>query len=218
MNRLYLVIILTIIFLLAILFTTITLRLRYWKQGENDQFTFDLSIWRGLIHYRMAIPVIKVQQPAGEQKKKLQPGFWKHLWPRPAYKIRTEEVKRRGHRLLFNILYLATSETRRYYPTILYLINRVKLRRFNWSTEIGLIEPALTGMLAGTAWGLKGFVSSYFYRLFAPGRVKPVLNVRPNFKTACFNTNLDCIFAVRFGYIIFTSLKALVVTLKQKGG
>ncbi|MEG3070558.1 MAG: hypothetical protein RQM92_06715 [Candidatus Syntrophopropionicum ammoniitolerans] len=57
---------------------------------------------------------------------------------RPAYKIRTEQVKRKGDRLLFNILYLATSETRRYYPTILYLINRVKMRRFNWSTEIGL--------------------------------------------------------------------------------
>jgi len=203
------------------------MRLRYRKQGRNDHFALDLTLWRGFIHYKLEIPVMKTQALDKQQKKK-QPGLRPLLWPQPAYKIQTE-IRGKGDRLiakekkrfqltgvanLFNILYWAILKIKKYYPVVRYLLKHIKLRRFCWCTEIGMAEPSQTGILTGTAWGLKGFVFSYVYRMFTAGEANPVINVKPNFKTACFNTSLDCIFEVRFGYIIFTRLNALAIRLK----
>ena len=227
MGRAYLLVIIATIFLLVIFLTNITMRLRYRKQGRNDHFALDLTLWRGFIHYKLEIPVMKTQALDKQQKKK-QPGLRPLLWPQPAYKIQTE-IRGKGDRLiakekkrfqltgvanLFNILYWAILKIKKYYPVVRYLLKHIKLRRFCWCTEIGMAEPSQTGILTGTAWGLKGFVFSYVYRMFTAGEANPVINVKPNFKTACFNTTLDCIFEVRFGYIIFTSLKALAIRLK----
>lgn len=226
MGRAYLLVILAVIFLLVIFLTKITLRLSYRKQGRDDYFALAFTVWRGIIHYKLEIPAIKMHAHEKSQEKK-RPGLKPFFLPRPAYKIRTE-VEGKGGRLiaeekmkgripgparLFNILSSAFIKIMKYYPVILYLFSRVKLRRFHWWTEIGAEEPSQTGILAGTAWGLKGFVLSLVYRMFA-GETSPAINVSPNFKKACFNTNLDCIFEVRIGYIIFTSFKALAVRLK----
>ncbi len=227
MGRAYLLVIIATIFLLVIFLTNITMRLRYRKQGRNDHFALDLTLWRGFIHYKLEIPVMKTQALDKQQKKK-QPGLRPLLWPQPAYKIQTE-IRGKGDRLiakekkrfqltgvanLFNILYWAILKIKKYYPVVRYLLKHIKLRRFCWCTEIGMAEPSQTGILTGTAWGLKGFVFSYVYRMFTAGEANPVINVKPNFKTACFNTSLDCIFEVRFGYIIFTRLNALAIRLK----
>ncbi|MFX4260923.1 DUF2953 domain-containing protein [Pelotomaculum propionicicum] len=227
MGRAFLPVILASIFLLVIFLTKITLRLSYRKQGKDDHFAFGFSLWRGLIHYKLEIPVIKMQDYDKEPKKERQ---WLKplLWPRPAFKIKAEiegksgrllseekkKVRIPGPAKLLNILYNAILKVKKYYPVILYLIRHIKVRRFHWRTEIGVGEPSQTGILAGTAWGLKGFVLSWVYHMLAAGVSNPVINVTPNFKKACFNTNLDCIFEIRIGYIIFTSFKALVIRLK----
>lgn len=215
MGRAYLLVIIATIFLLVIFLTNITMRLRYRKQGRNDHFALDLTLWRGFIHYKLEIPVMKTQALDKQQKKK-QTGQRPLLWPQPAYKIQTEKKRFRitGVANLFNVLCWAIIKIKKYYPAVRYLLKHIRLRRFCWCTEIGMAEPSQTGIITGAAWGLKGFVFSYLYRMFTAGEANPVINVKPNFKTACFNTTLDCIFEVRFGYIIFTSLKALAIRLK----
>lgn len=225
-GRVFLPVILASVFLLVIFLTKITLRLSYRKQGRDDHFALGFSLWRGLIHYKLEVPVIKMQAYDKEPKKERQ-GLKPLLWPRPAYKIKAE-IEGKGGRLLsqekkkfripkpaklLEILYNAILMIKKYYPVILYLFRHMKVRRFQWRTEIGAGEPSQTGILAGAAWGLKGFVLSWVYRVFA-GESSPVVSVTTNFKKACFNTNLDCIFEIRIGYIIFTGFKALVVRLK----
>jgi hypothetical protein len=227
MIRVYLLVILAAILLLVIFLTKITLRLSYRKQGRDDHFVLGFSLWHGLIHYKLEIPVIKMQAYE-ENKVDKRPGLKPFFWPRPAYKIKTEvegkggktiaEEKMKGRipgpARLYNILSSAISRIKKYYPVLLYLFSHIKLRSFHWWTEIGTEEPPQTGILTGMAWGLKGFVLSYVYHMFAASGTKPVINVTPNFKKACFNTNLDCIFEVKIGYIIFTSFKALAIRLK----
>ncbi len=204
MNRAYLAIIFVVIFLLVFFLSKITMHLCYRTQGKDDHFALDLSLWRGLIHYKLEIPVVKMQSSS---KSPL-------LWPQPAYKIQTEiEEKGDGH--LFGTLYRAALQTKKYYPMFLRLLNHIELKRFNWTTEIGAAGPAQTGIFAGAIWGLKFFIFSYICRMCAAGKENPIINVKPNFKTACFNSRLDCIFKVRIGYIIFTSLMALLIRLKE---
>lgn len=226
-GRAFLLVIFAAIFLLVIFLTKLTLRLSYRKQGDDDYFALGLTLWRGLIHYKLEVPVIKME-PHDRPREKKRPGWKPFFWPRPAYKLQTEIEGKGGRTIaedkkkvripaparLFNILTKAVFNIKKYYPVILYLFSHVKLRRFHWRTEIGVGEPSQTGILTGTAWGLKGIMLSFIYHVFSAGGTNPVINVSPNFKKACFNTNLDCIFEVRIGYIIFTSFKALVIRLK----
>ncbi|MDD4766035.1 MAG: DUF2953 domain-containing protein [Desulfotomaculaceae bacterium] len=227
MGRAYLLVIIAIIFLLVIFLAKITMRLSYRKQGKDYHFALDFTLWRGFIHYKLERPIIK-KQPYDKEADRKRPLLRPLQWLRPAFKIKTEIDGKDGRPLsaekkkahipalarLFKILHNAIIGIKKYYPAILYLFRHIKLRRFHWQTEIGAAEPSQTGILTGTVWGLKGFVFSYIYRVFTAGEANPVINVTPNFKKACFNTSLDCIFEVRIGHIIFTSLKALAIRLK----
>lgn len=228
MGRAYLLVILAVIFLLILSLTKITLRLRYRKLGKDDHFALEFSLWRGLIHYKLEIPFIKVQAVAEEKiRRKISPASLLRPVLRPAFKIRAElegkggrpiaEEKKKvfvpGPARLFNSFFNALRKFKKYYPVVLFMFERVKLSRFHWQTEIGTGEPSQTGILVGTAWGLKGFLLSLIYRLFAPG-VRPVINIAPSYEKVCFNTFLDCIFEVRIGHIILTGFKMLIVRFK----
>jgi hypothetical protein len=97
-GRVFLPFILASVFLLVIFLTKITLRLSYRKQGRDDHFALGFSLWRGLIRYKLEVPVIKMQAYDQEPKKERQ-GLKPLLWPRPAYKIKAE-IEGKGGRLL----------------------------------------------------------------------------------------------------------------------
>ncbi|MDD4334435.1 MAG: DUF2953 domain-containing protein [Desulfotomaculaceae bacterium] len=227
MGRAYLLVILAIIFLLVIFLAKMTMRLSYRKQGRDDRFALGFTLWHGLIHYKLEIPIIKMQ-PYDKEANRRRPFLRPLRWLRPAFKIKAEIEGKEGRPLstekkkvripaparVLDILHSAIIKIKRYHPVIVYLFRHIKLSRFHWQTEIGAEDPSQTGILTGTAWGIKGFVLSFAYQMFAVHEANPVINVTPNFKKACFNTSLDCIFEVRIGYIIFTSLKALAIRLK----
>lgn len=228
MGRVYLLVVVAAVLLLILVLSKITLRLRYRRQGKDDHFALDFSLWRGMIHYKLEIPFIEMQA-VDEKKTRRNTGLLSLLRPalRPAFKIMAElegksgrpvakkkkKVSAPGMGRLVNLFLNAIGKLKKYYPVILFMLKRVKLNRFHWRTEIGTGEPSQTGILVGTAWGLKGFTLSLIYRLFAPG-VRPVIHIAPSYEKACFNTFLDCIFEVRIGHIILTGFKALLVRLK----
>jgi len=227
-GRLYLLVILTAIFLLILSLSKITLRLRYRRLGKDDHFALEFSLWRGIIHYKLEIPLIKLQAVEKEKtRRKISLGSLLRPVLRPAFKIRAElegkdgrpvvEEKKKvpipGPARLIELLLNAVRKFKKYYPVVLFMFERVKLSRFHWQTEIGTGEPSQTGILVGTAWGLKGFLLSLICRLFTPG-VRPVINIAPSYEKVCFNTFLDCIFEVRIGHIILTGFKMLIVRLK----
>ncbi|MCL6560870.1 MAG: DUF2953 domain-containing protein, partial [Firmicutes bacterium] len=157
----------------------------------------------------------------------LKPRVKSHFWPvpRPVFKIKTE-VEGKGGRPVagkktdldpVQLLGMAAKTMRlmkKYYPALVSLMARIHLRRFLWKTEMGSGDPALTGFLVGTAWGVKTFLLTLFYRMIHPGAARPSLGVAPNFEKTCFNTTLDCIFEVRIGHIIVTGFKAIILWFK----
>ncbi len=232
MSRAFLAIILVTVLLLVLSLTKITLRLRYQRKEKDDELALEFSLWRGILFYKLEIPVaeVKVEKPRSkpkpERRRSVKPLFWPVL--RPAFKIRAEveqkdggpvaekekEIPVHGPAKYVKILFNNIFQVRKYYPAFVYLTGRTQLRRFQWRTEIGTGEPCLTGIINGIAWGLKGFVLTFISRLFSPGGAKPFVAVAPDFQRVCFNTFLDCIFEVRIGYIILTGFKALAIKFK----
>jgi len=231
-SRVYLVIIVVIVFLLILSLTSLNLRLRCRRQGKDDQFALEFSIWRGLFFYRLEIPVVELktkrEKPNPEPQPRHRPSFWPV--PRPVLKIRSEvegkggrpftEDQRRipvpGPVKLVLDLYSTVRFVKRYKLAILFLLRRVHLRRLYWETELGTGDPSQTGFLTGVAWGVKGFLLTVAYRLLSPGGARPKVVVTPSFEKACFNTVLDCLLGVRIGYVILAGFKALIIKLKVK--
>lgn len=228
MSRFYLVIMLVAMLLLILSLTTVRLRLKYQRRGKDDEFALEFSLWRGIVFYRLEIPVVEMKEVKPEST--LRPRF-KHLqWlvPRPAFKIKTEIEGKRGEPIvdekkkicipgpakLIEMVSDTINKVKKYKPAMIYLLRRVHLRRLHWKTNMGAGDPSHTGFLIGLVWGVKGLLLTFVYRLLSPGGVRPVVVVTPNFENACFNTMLDCIFEVRIGYIIVTGFKALFLRFK----
>lgn len=217
---------LAVIFLLFLSLTRLSLRVLYRRRGKNDEFSLEFSVWRGLLSYKLEIPVVEMEKT--KPGKVPKPLLWRI--PRPAFKVNVEVEGKSGHTIteekkkicfpgpvgfmktLTNTIRLA----KRYGPVVYYLLRRIHLRRLHWRTEIGIGDPSHTGFLTGMAWGVKGSLLTVLYRFFSPGGAKPFFKVVPNFKNSCFNTVLDCILEVRIGYIILTGFKALFIKLKKR--
>lgn len=224
MSGVNLVIILLMVLLLILFLTRLRVRLSYRRRGKDDEFAFELSLWRGLVFYTFEVPVIEMKKKKARPKTKpgLRWGDW--LLPRPAFKIKaevegkagrpvaedTKDVRVPGPDRLLRLLSNAIRLFKTHRPAILYLLGRVYLRSFQWRTEVGTGDPAQTGFLAGVAWSLKGVLLSIICRLSHRGGTRPVVQVAPVFEKACFNTTLECVFDVRIGHLFLSAFKILL--------
>jgi hypothetical protein len=209
-----LIAILSLIFLLILLLLTrIRVQVHYLREGKDDELALHFSILRGLIRFRLELPVIK---------------FLAGRFLRPAVKIKAELTGGKDRLLAekkevmplppLRQLLLLFREVRWYRPAAIYLFSRVLIRRFYWRSVIGLVNPAQTAVAFGLLWGLKGFFLSAAYPHFAPGRPKPEIIIIPSFQKPVINTTLDCIFEVRASHILVTGFFIFRLRLKKSRG
>jgi len=185
-GKVFLVFLMFLILLLLFLsLTVVRVQVSYARRGKDDQFTVGFSTWRGLVHYSFELPRIKVKK-----EKAISPPKWLGTASRFFKPLRINSA------------------------IIFYLLEKVRLRRLTWRTEIGTGDPAQTGLLAGVIWGLKGLILAACSRLLAPGGAGPVVEIRPSFDRACFNMAFNCVLDVRLGHIFITGLKYLKIKRK----
>jgi hypothetical protein len=218
-------IILVGIILLLLSLTSLKMRLQYRRQGSDDRFSMELSLWRGLIFYKLEVPLVKTSLKADlpSRRKSL---LVRAL--RPSYKIEAKVTGKNNQVPLKKIeerevlglkrMLLMIKKSRwflaNYMPAIRYFLGRLHLRRLKWVTEFGLEEPHITGFLVGLAGGIKGALISKFYRIIHPGGVRPVVVISPKFDEACFTTRIDCEFDVKIGYVFWAGLKFIFLRFK----
>jgi|GEM_PF-3692577 len=97
------------------------------------------------------------------------------------------------------------------------IIKRVDIRNLNISIDIGTGNAAASCLLAGGLWsagsGMLGFVSGYFKNFPEP----PLVFVQPDFFAKRFFCHFECIFAIRFGDIIFAICYMIWFIISRKG-
>jgi hypothetical protein len=201
------------------------MRLQYRRQGSNDYLFLRLSLWHGLISYKLEVPVVKTGIRRGKK-----PWNWS-LWPRslrPAFKIEAKvtgknnpnpvtEIKEEEVLSLQRILSIIKKQIRflqKYMPVLRYLLGRVNLRRFQWMTEFGMEEPHITGFLVGLAGGIKGMLLSKLYRVLHSGAARPTVVITPKFDKSCFATQIDCEFDVKIGHVFLAGIRIFFKRVK----
>jgi len=91
----------------------------------------------------------------------------------------------------------------------------LKCRKFYWKTELGLSDPALTGIASGIIWGIKGTLTGLINNYITLIK-KPELAVYPDFYHQRLSTSFEGIFSTVSGNIILTVIK--IVMYKIRGG
>lgn len=209
--------ILTAVLLLLGLFWFLPLhfRLFYRRHGTNDHFVIDTTALGKLIRYRLKIPVSELtrsgkgfpwveteiesrggdkETDAGHEQEK----SW--LWL--SYTLQNHaDVKEKINRLL--VLVDDYSDFMR------WITNRIRFENFYWVTRIGLDDAAATAIAAGGCWAAKSCIAAALWRRHCCPRVRPFIQVIPEYNQEVFHTDFECIFSVRLGHIIGAGIRLL---------
>ncbi|MCL6634958.1 MAG: DUF2953 domain-containing protein [Peptococcaceae bacterium] len=207
-------VIMLILFLFLLFLPLLTLRLdfRYARAGQNDEFTVRICLFGGKLCCRVKLPFVKVERKGSRLSMKIRA----RLETMRARGLSGEkaEIRLPGPWRMAEMAARSIYVVKKYLPVFHYLLRRIRLLKFCWSTELGTGDPFSTGLAAGAAWSFKGALASFVCRFFSAGAARPEVAVRPNFFQPCFNTAIECIFEVRIGHIIITGIKALFIKIK----
>lgn len=209
-----------ILFLILFLVGMITItqkaqiEFKYWREGKEDSLTVILRGPFGLALYRAEMSLVDAMLtksgPAFRfsltRKDKLQ-GTDKQvsspLSVKDLYKLK---------RLLEKFLPL----TRVYRPLLECMARQTRLDKLVWKTQFGTSDAALTGICAGLAWSLEGWLMAFLQNrdgwLIKPENIEFV----PVFDRTCFCTSFHCILSIRIAHVITAQLRWLKLKLRQR--
>ena len=179
---------------------------RYRRIEEEDDIEIDFRALHGLWHVQYKIPTIQLEWEKGPKVEIEEVAIAKG-GKRKATKITRIRYIRRGWllRLWLNI------------PRLLRYVKRIKqqfyrgihCKSINWRIEIGYKEAANTAIAAGTFWTMLSYALARLYQQVTVEVRSPSLVVVPQFKKIGFLCDLQCIFHLRIGHIIFVGFNVL---------
>jgi hypothetical protein len=233
------ILLISLVFLTLILFLPFRFSFHYVKEGDDEDTIMTVWVFRGL-EYKIRIPILKIGKGTDLnelklwredelsdtliKKEKLHINFIDIF---RTYKYSTWFLERYQSLAIMLFLFL---HGRWPDPAILQRSGRLFLKliigaikmgvrqceRFQWRSEIGLGDAALTGLGLGIVWNVKTFILAKINDNVEFIGLPPSIEVHPYFAGEHFNTSVYCIFKVRIGHIILIGLTNLIKGLFNK--
>ena len=191
-------IIFIIIFMLV---TKIHVTIIFFNENQNDHLQVGMKAWYGLISYTYRVPVIKGNDESFGVTMKEETGLENKKKDERKKEVTPSTVMERI-RTFQTIIHHVTD----FYPIVKRFLSHIHVKKFEWKSEVGTGDAAVTGMLAGMVWTIKGCaiaIMSQYIKL----KEKPIINVKPSFQKTVSATRLECIFSIRVGYAIGAGFK-----------
>jgi len=188
-----------------IIVTKIKVMINYFHAKDNDSLKIEFKALFGLIKYKIDVPVIKIDDDSAAivAKGKLKSG-------------EEEKTKKQGERKFtpddliksFKDFKMLLEHVISLHKIIRRFLKKVRITELEWNTLLGAGDAALTGMLTGAAWTVKGsiigLISSYFKL-----QVMPQMMVQPHFQVAVAQTSFKCMLQFRIGHAMVAGIKLL---------
>lgn len=207
---------LLVVIFIGMLFVRIRFEVGYRREGRDDHLRVEMTSLKGLVRYRTEVPVIDIDRYFLEPVLKMEADI---------ESVVSHPVEDKGMIVRLPVavilrklpIYIkqGLAYLDRYRTALRKLLRSIRFHHLTWSAEIGLGDPAWTGIVTGLLWGINGVV----YRVFVSnaGEIKkpPVVSVRPCFNDTCLRLDFHCIFDMRIGHIIIAGLKFARYRLKQ---
>jgi len=199
--------ILFLLFLITIMFLRIRFDVRYKRKGEDDLFELQMTMLRGLVKFKTKIPMVEIEsrliKPMVKVKAEAEAGIPHPVTGKGAIiKIPLLRIfKDFPHYLKKGLQYF-----NRYKTVIKKVMRSIRFHYFSWTTQIGLGDPADTGIATGVVWALKGLFFPIINSSLGSMKTPPKLLVQPCFDSRCLWLDFRCIFDIRIGHIIIAGL------------
>lgn len=192
--------ILILIGIVLLLRMKIHVALEYLHADDNDKLTLKITALFGLIRIKKTIPAIKVNKEDGtvDIKQKTESKMKKSSGKK---KITQNDVQQSINKI--EMLLHQVTRLRKISASFLAHLHITKLE---WVTVIGIQDAAVTGVLTGAVWGVKGGIAAMLYDHLDFVN-KPVYEVIPSFQAPASKTHFQCIFFFRFGHAMLAAFK-----------
>ncbi|WP_378955533.1 DUF2953 domain-containing protein [Pelosinus sp. sgz500959] len=195
-----------------LLYTKIYLSLKCKRDGSNDYIEIEVYIMKGLLIYRMQVPIIEI---IGKEKS-----LWVESEIRAGEKQDKTHTKREQRFIKEKFKFYLThpKKLRRIVKKLRYyirlydqmmknIIKALHCERLYWKTSYGSEDAALTGIMSGMLWTIKALLLTNLEKQVV-FRAKPVIHVHPIFGHNHFEVDFQCIFSIRLGNVI-TAMRSL---------
>ncbi|MCI4137807.1 DUF2953 domain-containing protein [Bacillus vallismortis] len=172
----------------------------YLHADDNDKLTLKITALFGLIRIQKSIPAIKVNKADGtvDIKQKTKSKVKKSSNEK---KITYDDVQQSIHKI--EMILHQVKNLRKISASFLAHLHITKLE---WITIVGIQDAAVTGVLTGAVWGVKGGIAAMLYDHLNFVN-KPVYEVIPSFQVPVSRTHFQCIFFFRFGHAMLAAFK-----------
>lgn len=184
------------------------LRVLYGREGEDDLLRLELFLWPAVV-YRHSIDMLDVKANLFKATLEYKPSEGKGD-PRQAGRKKKIIIQNPGEIIQMSLFWLDIYRLAR--PWFNYFKKRVSVAQMEWKTRLGLGDPYNTGLAAGLAWSVMGFLVSFLY-IHLKSEKNPSLAVVPDFSSAGFKMRLRLRLSTRFLYIFYSGIRILAAIL-----
>lgn len=194
--------VLLIVLLIILFITKVKVNIDYSHYHDDDSLKIEFRVLFGLIKYRMNVPLIKVDDdsPALVVENNVETGKGEKK-NEETMKITEDDMLKRYHDFLALLEHVVS-----FHRIIRKFLKKVKITEFVWSTNIGTGDAALTGMLSGAVWTVKGSIIgliSHYFNL----KNTPQISVYPHFQMKTAQTVIKCMLQFRIGHAMLAGIK-----------
>jgi Protein of unknown function (DUF2953) len=188
-----------------ILLTKLKVHIKYSHAQDNDLFKIQLKAWFGLLRYTFDVPLIKVDEnsPSIVVEEETKTGKQENINSEKRSQFFAQDIingLKDMEKLLKHVVSL--------HRIVRHFLKKVTVNQLEWQTIIGTGEAALTGVLTGAVWAVKGSIIgmiSHYFKL----KVNPALSVQPHFQLPVSQTSFQCMLQFRIGHAIFAGIKLI---------
>ncbi|MBM7614045.1 hypothetical protein JOC73_000554 [Alkaliphilus hydrothermalis] len=192
-----------------LLFSEISIGILVLKNNQREEIVINTRAFYGLLKYRMELPFLQIFKKGNalndlQVNSDIEVSNQEMIKDQKEKNFSLDEIQKIYRRV--RIIY------KRYRSIIIYVHRRTVFDEIKWETEIGTGDAAATAVTTGFFWMLKSNVITFMGRKVELKEV--AVNVVPCYQGEKFNTSFNCIFTLKFGYIIIAALKMLYRKIK----
>jgi hypothetical protein len=193
-----------------IMFSSVIMEFQILKDKTNDEIILHIKALFGLIRYKYEIPLLDlIQNKDGKLALEVDE------------EIETEQSDDllQEKKQLFDLFQIQEIQDRidqlynQYFDIANYIRKKILLSKLEWETEFGTGDAAITGILSGVLWGIKGNLFTILKRHVRSKKIS--FNIIPYFDKELFKTYVHCIIQLKIGHAIIASIKALYLYFKR---
>ena len=190
-----------LLLLIVISFSTIHISIYFVHRNDNSNIQVNFKMYR-FLKYKLNVPLIMVdaQDHSVKIREEKQSTLGKK---KEKKKISFSQIKKQIHSFKQMLKHI-----NHFYQIVAAFLKKMRVKKVEWHSAIGLGEASSSAIAAGTVWGFKGIaiqVLNAFFKL----EESPNISVVPVFQGMHSETRFSCMISFKIGHAIVVMLKIL---------